>query len=717
MANKRTLEVSVILSAIDKMTAPIHNAASKASAALSKLSAQTSRMAEAGFGVGRSAVAIGATMATAFAVPIKAAMEFETGMTGVRKVVDGLKDDKAFAAFSEQVISLGRELPIAYNEITEMVAASGRMGIAKEDLIGYTREVGKMAMAFDMAAGDVGERMGKITNIFGIATKDVGALGDAINALDDSSTAKGADIMDVLTRVGGTANLLGLSAKNTAALGTAMLDLGSTAETSATAINAFFSKLARAGSGDKKFQAAIRGLGFDPNSVQNAMATDAQGTIVKVMTALSKVDSKKVITVADALFGGEYFDDAAKLGAGIGKYLEAIKTVEEIDPATSKLKHLGSMQREYEARMKTSAAQMAIFKNSLTEIAITLGNTLLPAFNKALNAIKPYIEQFREWAKRNPELVSTIGKVIVAGAALTLTVGALGFVFGGALKVISGVSTAFSLLTTVAGGTMTALRGVAHGLIYNYKSGGILSKVLGKIIPLFTTFGGILRTVVAGAFTFLGGVIRSVTAIMWANPILAIIGAIAIAAYLIYDNWDAIVAYFKDLWGNVTDTFNAFLTWIDHVANGRWYEAGAGLANALWEGIKSIYTGMWSYVMAPINYALEAVGLKSVETPTLTMGGALAADKFLGTNTAGTLGRSQQLVNNSLGLPAATPVPKAGAGGGAMSNMLNFNPQITINGNPTPDQMKETQGFFDQYKNKMFREYEEMTRQKERKAY
>lgn len=509
------------------MTAPIRNAATQATAAMGKLSAQTQKLSEQSMAFGRGTLAAGAGMAAAFALPIKAAMEFETGMTGVRKVVDGLKDETAFKDFSQQVLQLGREIPLAYSELTDLVAAGGRMGIAKEHLITYAKETAKMATAFDMAAGEIGEKVGKLAVAFEIPIQNIGSLGDAINYLDDNSISKGGEIIEVLSRMAGTARQVGMSAQQAAALGSTFLTLGSSAEVAGTASQAMLRELSLATMQPKKFQEALGELGLSAEKLQKSMSIDPQNTLLTVLDKLNKVQPEKQIEITTKLFGKEYGDDAAKLAKGVNEYRRQIGLL-------SKTELKGSMSREFEARMKTSAAQMALFKNNVTEVAVTLGNALLPAFNSVLQAIKPYLDAFRDWAARNPELVESIAKVVAIAAALTVGMGALSFVFGGALKVVSMATGGFRLAASAIGGVSKGaiwavgkIKMLTVAMAMNYQTGGILAK---GWAALSLVIGGVGK-----AFTFMGGIIKAVTRIMMANPIIAAITLIATAVYLIYE--------------------------------------------------------------------------------------------------------------------------------------------------------------------------------------
>lgn len=713
---KKVLEVAVVLSAIDKMTAPIRNAANAAASAMGKLSAQTQKLSEQSMAFGRGSLAAGAGMAAAFALPIKAAMEFETGMAGVKKVVEDLQGEKgalAFKEFSNEVLKLGREIPLAYSELTDLVAAGGRMGIAKEHLITYAKETAKMAAAFDMAAGDIGQKVGKLAGVFEIPIDKIGGLADAINHLDDNSKSSGKDIIEVLMRISGTARQVGMSAQQAAALGSTFLTLGSSAEVAGTASTAMLRELSIATMQPKKFQEALGELGLSAEKLQKQMSIDPQNTLLAVMDKLNKVAPEKQIEITTKLFGKEYGDDAAKLAKGVNEYRRQISLLGD-----EKLK--GSMSREFAIRMQTSAAQMAVFKNNVAELSITLGNALLPAFNAVLQAVKPYLDAFRDWAARNPELVEGIAKVVAISAALTLGLGALSFVFGGVLKVASLATGGFRLAAGAIGGVskgaiwaVAKLRTLTVVMAMNYQTGGILSKVWGGMSAVL---GGVGK-----AFTFLGGIIKTVTRAMMANPIIAVIMLIATAAYLIYEYWEPIKEFFGDVWEGVKKKFWDFWDWIK--GWGKWlYDAGASLGTALWDGIKSIMGYIWDTIKAPFVAIGEwfGNGQSTVDLVTDVVNEGSRVAGIIGNDlwrTGDMLGITQ-----SLGLPTqadATPLPTPAQGGGksVMSDLqLMFSPNITINGNPTHEQQNQLNGQMNKYAEDLSGKFKEMMRQNDRKA-
>lgn len=381
--------------------------------------------------------AVTAAAATAF-VPVVQAAKFEKAMLGVAKQVEGARDEngKLTATYYEmarQVQLLGREIPIATNDLAEMVAAGARMGVAKDELIGFTRTAAMMASAFDLPAAELADQMGKIAGLFKIPIPNIGELADTINYLDDNAISKGQDIIDFLTRTGGVAGSVKVTGKEMAALGSTLLTLGERSETASTATNALFQKLAAADKGTKKFKAAMEEIGLSTAQVQKGMQVDAQGTILQVIEAVNKLPAEKRLGVLVELVGLEHSDTVAKLAGNVEEYRR------QIEMANSQ-QAKGSMGREFSAQLATTNAQWEIAKNRVSELGVNIGAVLLPAVNQVLAVFGAATSAVADFAREHPVLVGNITTVagtilgsIAAWSALKFGIGAVTFAFN-ALK-------------------------------------------------------------------------------------------------------------------------------------------------------------------------------------------------------------------------------------------------------------------------------------------
>jgi phage-related protein len=86
---------------------------------------------------------------------------------------------------------------------------------------------------------------------------------------------------------------------------------------------------------------------------------------------------------------------------------------------------------------------------------------------------------------------------------------------------------------------------------------GAIAALTGTILAISAAFHA-----VSSAISIVGGAIRAVTAILAANPIILIVMAIALAAYLIITHWKQVSNFFKKLWDDVKEIFDVVWAWI-----------------------------------------------------------------------------------------------------------------------------------------------------------
>lgn len=503
---------------------------------------------------------IGSTIATGLtlAAPIKTAIDFETAMLGVAKQLDGARDSagnltKDFFNMQKEILTIADNSPVARNEIAEMVSAGLRMGVAKNEVIGFTQEVIKMGTAFDLPMGQLADDMGKIGNMYKIPMTQIGKLADTINYLDDNSLSKGGDIIDFMQRVGGTASMVKITDKNTAALGSTLLSLGEKAETASTAVNAVFSKLGAANTGSKSFKAMVKEIGLSTVELEKGMQTNATETIFKVMDAIKKLpkeasmeklwvppkmskDGKKQLkagyyaetpatTQIDAvstLFGAEHWDTFSKLLENRGEFEK------QIGMANSKNAE-GSMDKEYQARMKTTQAQIDMFKNRIGHLGVEFGSVLLPVINDVLGSVGTFATKIAEWTQKNPALTGTIVKIV---AAL------------GVLKI--------GLLAAKL--AIFAINSPILKLKDSFIKLGDKSNLFSKVLVGLKNPIGIFKS----SFSSIGPVIRQIGFALLRTPWGAVAGIAIGAGLAIYKYWDFIKAFFVGMWTGITNALKPF---------------------------------------------------------------------------------------------------------------------------------------------------------------
>lgn len=482
------------LEAQNKVLARVHAAKANYDKALSS----ASRMRDAGMGAAGSGAALGLPA-------VKAAKDyatFEDAMLGVARQVEGARDangklTQTYHDMGAAIKAMAERIPMTTVEIAKIVEAGARMGIqGKENLLIYAQTTAVMAQAFDLPVDRVGESIGKISQLYKIPIKDIKALGDTINWLDDNALAKGGDIIDVMQRVAGAATMVKMSFRDAAALGSTFLSLGAGPEIAASATNAMIRELSIATMQTKRFRGGLDMLKLDAKALQLGMSQDATGTILKVLAAIKALPQEKQLEAATRLFGKEFGDDAAKLAENLDEYRRQLMLVNEE-------RARGSMQREADARRDTINARMTMAKSAVFNLSAELGEHLKPALVATMERMLGIAQAVRSWAKENPALASGLMTTVKWVAGLVTGAGALLVLVGAIAIPLAAVQFAMASLgitsAMAAAGVWAVLKpvlliggafaaGWAAGKLFN----GWIDAALSKMLGYQTTLGGAL---------------------------------------------------------------------------------------------------------------------------------------------------------------------------------------------------------------------------------
>ena len=467
----------------------------------------------------------------AIAAPIKSAIDFESAMADVKKVVD-FKDDNEIKGFSNEILKMSQVIPMTAEGLTQVAAAGGQMGLAKNELLKFTEMAAKTAVAFDITAESAGDTIGKIKNILSLSLDETGEMMDVINHLSNNNAAKASEIVEVMKRIAGIGKQVGLAKEQTAALASTFISLGKAPETAATASEALLKKLNNIESLSPKTRAAFKKTGLNIKEFSAMMKKDAQGAVLKFLETMNNIEPQKRGALLSAIMGTNYDSDVATLISGMDVYK---KTLDEV---SSKEKFLGSNEKEFQARSNTAANKIQLMKNALNSLSVSIGNIFLPYISKAIEKITSIIKKITEFAQNNEDLVKKIGFSIAAF-----------FSFNVAMTTLKASS---ALLTLSLGGYRQILTMLPFDCLK-------LSAALGQCNFASLGFVGGLKKMVLG--------FRALSLAFLSNPIGAILTAIAVAGALVYKYWDHVKAFFSGFFEGlrkniapVTDVFNGFFS-------------------------------------------------------------------------------------------------------------------------------------------------------------
>jgi TP901 family phage tail tape measure protein len=382
--------------------------------------------------------------------PIKHAMELETAMADVGKVIDFTGDQRQQMASANLKLASDRLIAsggITGVDLAQIQYAAGQSGIGNDKknadgsvdtvakqaaVMEFTRDAAIMASAFDIGAKEAGETMAGWKASMALNRAQILDLADATNYLGNNFNATAADIASVVKRYGAVGKASGLTPEQNAALSAAFLNPGTEKEIAGTGFKNFTAALTKGDAATKGQKTAWKELGFDPKDLAVEMQGNAPATIMKVLKELKDQPVEEQAALATQLFGSESIGAIQPLLQNLGELEKAFGLIKnKADYATSAMKGPASMMQEAIGVANTSKTGLNAFVARLTRLSTVVGNAMLPALNAVLVPLGAVVDGFSWFAETFPGITGTLA--VAAGGLAALKIGALGLKFAGLL--------------------------------------------------------------------------------------------------------------------------------------------------------------------------------------------------------------------------------------------------------------------------------------------
>jgi len=532
------------------------------------------------------------TLATAasFVVPVKLAVDFESSMAEVKKYVDFKSEDEV-KNLGEQIKQLSRELGINANELAQISASGGQLGLDSSKIADFTKLVSKMGVAFDMSGKDAGDAIALTMNNLKLGIDEIATLGDKINYLDDKmSMVKARDIINVIGRTAGSGSILGLKGDKISALASSFLSLGKAPEVASTAMNSLFNKLANIDGQDEKFKKALQSIGMDANYLKVAMARDASSGLDMFLNTLAKVDKKAQMGVLTNLFGTQFADDIGSLVNAIGQYNQAVKLVNDKGA-------IGSMDEAMKAKLVTTKSGLERLTQSFISLGITIGDAFLPTLNLIVNGLSKVTNSIAEFTNKFPNLSKTLFG-IVGGMLAIITVAPMLKILWWSLNIAwqqakilgTGISFLNSVFKLKYLNTLK-LNGAYWLTAARMKATAAATWIANAAGKAWAATMAAVR----GASLAAAAGMKIMRLALISTGIGALVVALGAGAAWIIENWDKVKAFFENIWESVKPyweaTSNFFSSIFDSVVE--WW--------------RSIFGGFFDWISEKFQWVVDTV--------------------------------------------------------------------------------------------------------------
>jgi len=518
----------------------------------------------------------GMGIAGALAVPVKLAVDLENAQADLKKVAD-FSSKQMETGFYKAMRNFSENSPLSQVELFQIAGAGAQAGIKTDELERYTKDAAKIKVAFDMNTEAAGNFLAKTRAQLNLDQNGVMQYANVINYLANNVAATAPEIADISSRVAGLGGMAGISKEGVAALGASLVSVGVPSEVAATGLKNISLGLMAGTSATKKQAAAFKSLGLDVEDVAKRMTKDGEGTLIDVFQRIKKLPKDVQAATLKNLFGKESIQSASELAKHIDEVSKNMKN------AHDRSKTNGSVDAEYNQRLKTMGNSFDTLKNRIVNMGVDLGSALGPSLVQVANSIGPLITKFSQLIQKHPQLTANILKAVAGFASFKIGIGGLAKGFA---PVFSGISKGIHIFD-------------------KFKAAGSFAEGFKTAFPTISKIGSMFKKV---------GL--AIKAAFMANPVILIIVAIVavIAIVVVLYNkcawfrngvnaiFKAVANFIKQVWQGIKPTVMNVITGIKNIV-----KQGVDFIKLVWKIIKPTVMEVWNAIKMAASVAMKGI--------------------------------------------------------------------------------------------------------------
>ncbi|MDV1541184.1 phage tail tape measure protein [Klebsiella michiganensis] len=519
-------------------------------------------------GNGAGMMAAGVTTGATLMAPIRAYSESENAANQLAGSMmgPGGKVAPEFEKLNKLAIALGDRLPGTTADFQNMMTMLRRQGMSAQVILGGLGEsAAYLGVQLQMAPTDAAEFAAKLQDATQTTEKDMMSLMDLIQRGFYAGVDPG-NMLQGFSKISSAMSILnkkGIDAAKTFAPLLVMADQASMAGESAG--NAY-RKIFQAALDAKKIKAVnddLKGTGIKFNFSDGKGGFGGLENMYVQLSKLSKLTPEKQMAIKKDLFGNDS-ETLQALDIMIQKGIEGYRET------VAKLENQATLRERVEASLNTLGNKWEAAGGSFTNAMASIGETVAPVLKNIADWLGNLASALDGFVKRHPQLTAALFKIAAV----------------------------FAVVATAAGVLSLALASILGPMAIVRVSAGVLG------IKFASAFG-LIKQVIGGA----GQAILWLGRLMMANPILAIIGLIAMGAIYIWQNWETLGPKFKAMWDAISSGVSRVWAVIKQTISSKWDEILSDVA-ALPAKFKAVGGAIIDGILSGINEKWETLKSK-----------------------------------------------------------------------------------------------------------
>ena len=413
----------------------------------------------------------------------KASIDYESAFAGVRKTVNATGEDAEafFESLSDSVIQMSKELATGANDIADVMAIAGQLGIENDELVAFTDTIVRLGMSTNLAGEEAASAMARFANITGMQQSMFGEMGSTLVHLGNNFATTEAEIMSMATRLAAAGEQVGLSEQQILGFATALSSLGIEAEAGGSAFSKALRQMETAvATSNEQLSDFAEVAGMTEEAFSAMWESDPAGAFQAFIGGLSKLDEEGLSAIAT-------LDDIGiseiRLTDTLLRATNATGLVADaLDAANAAWEENNALQKESDTRLQTTASRLTNIKNSVVAVGMEFAEAMAPGLEQLIETAESVVEWFDKLDDATKETIVKWAAAAAAAGPVVSLLGKMGGALGSTIGTLGRFAQAWGKITTTFKATHSVITALSAGL----GTGGALMLGLGAAAAAVT---------------------------------------------------------------------------------------------------------------------------------------------------------------------------------------------------------------------------------------
>lgn len=560
--------------------------AEQSSVALQRIGAAGEKLQSVGSsieGVGQKLMPVTAAVGGLATAAVKVASDFDSAMSQVAAVSGAT--GKELDALRDKAREMGSKTKFSASEAAEAMNYMAMAGWKTGDMLDGIEGIMNLAAASGEDLATTSDIVTDALTALGLSAADSGHFADILAAASSNANTNVSMMGETFKYCAPVAGALGFTAEDTAEAIGLMANAGIKSSQAGTAMRTMLTSL----TGEVTFV----GDAFGELTVQTTNADGSMRSLGDILTdcraAFAQMSESERAANAEALVGKNAMSGfLAVMNAAPGDIEKLNSAINNCD---------GTAERMAETMQDNLAGQLTILKSQLEELAISIGEILMPSIRQIVGWIQGLVDWLNGLDEGTKKVIVTVALVAAALGPVLIVIG----------KVVGAVGTILTVVPKIAG----AVSGVA----------GFVS---GTVIPALSAVVAAIGWVPIAIAAVIGVVVLLYNKCEWfrdaVNAVWAQVRDFFVSAWEVICSfftetipaaWESLVSFFQGipawwsgLWQSVGDFFNN--VWTGMMENPV-LSGVVDMIRSLWENLSAALQGIWSGIQTTASGAWELI--------------------------------------------------------------------------------------------------------------